>query len=400
MVDREEPAEQLDVDGSLARAEVRVVAAEDPAAAAEELATAIDGELVTSLTGAEMAVAARMTTDDDHDRPRLDDEETAELRRLAAALGRAERIRSRTRTGVTESIARKVTGSTGVELHASALRDAATAVTSLEAELQDLNRELAELDRPVTPTPVAPLPGGVELPDMFDDAAVEAGRRRTIAIAIAAVFGGVALVLAFIGLPVPLAGAVAIAGIATAVLLVRSHDRQAAKHGAVIAETAERLAMLQVLDMSEDDRQRAVHRTELEASIARATERMRSAERAWKSIAGSDADPHDIDALLRARDPQYALAGATQTSPTIRAVDTLHRRAAARWKVAWAALGVDEAPPAAELEARLESLIEQDEQRPLVFVEPAAWVAADRMAELLHLLPRDVAVYIVKRASA
>ena len=74
-------------------------------------------------------------------------------------------------------------------------------------------------------------------------------------------------------------------------------------------------------------------------------------------------------------------------------VDALHRRAAARWRVAWAVLGVDEPPAPDELDARL-SAITQD-ARPLVLVDPVRWLPAERLRELLQRLPADVDVYIV-----
>src|SRR5439155_16138786 len=81
-----------------------------------------------------------------------------------------------------------------------------------------------------------------------------------------------------------------------------------------------------------------------DGAIAQTNERIRSARLHWAALAGANADPRDIDAVLRCRDPQYDVSGGAQTSPTITTADALHRRAAARWRVAWAVLGVDEPP--------------------------------------------------------
>jgi hypothetical protein len=198
------------------------------------------------------------------------------------------------------------------------------------------------------------------------------------------------------GVAAAFAVAVAVAGLAASMWTVRRHHTTSGTHAAHKAETAERLAQLDRLDLTEEERRRLVRRTELDASIVRLQERQRSAQRHWSTVAGPDADPHDIESVLRARDPQYDLAGATATSPTIRAVDTMHRRASARWKVAWAALGADEAPDPAELE---QIVAERNERarRALVLIDPASWSSADRLAELLQQLPPDREVYLVRR---
>ena len=74
-------------------------------------------------------------------------------------------------------------------------------------------------------------------------------------------------------------------------------------------------------------------------------------------------------------------------------VDALHRRAAARWRVAWAVLGVDEPPAPDELDARVHAITH--DARPLVLVDPARWLSAERLRELLQRLPADVDVYVV-----
>src|SRR5204862_1347415 len=98
-------------------------------------------------------------------------------------------------------------------------------------------------------------------------------------------------------------------------------------------------------------------RAHLEAGRESALERLRSARIHWESLVGPDADPHAVDELVRIRDPQFELVGvASRTSPTVRTVSAVHRRALARWRVAWAAVGYDEAPPLEEADTHLDRL--------------------------------------------
>jgi hypothetical protein len=231
---------------------------------------------------------------------------------------------------------------------------------------------------------------------MIDDAAVERERNRIVAVGTLIAFIGFALVLYALSSSVLLSVLVGVVGIAFAVVILRRHRIVTSRHDAELAETSKRLAMLNVLDITAEERRRLVRRTELDASIARTTERLRSARRHWEAVAGAGADPRDIDAVLRSRDPQYDMSGAAQTSPSIRTVDSLLRRSLARWRVAWAAVGVDDPPDPDDLEARLQSITH--DTGPLVLVDPVRWLSAERLGEVLQQLPADVEVYIVKQA--
>jgi hypothetical protein len=165
-------------------------------------------------------------------------------------------------------------------------------------------------------------------------------------------------------------------------------------------------------------------RTDLEARRETAVERLRSARRQWESLVGADADPHDVDELLRVRDPQFELVGAaSKTSPTVRTVSAVHRRAMARWRVAWAAVGYDEAPElddidvhlarlsatkgAAEAKAaseRLQAAHAWTEacaliDRPIVLVEPRSWMPGDELESLVGGLPAGAEVIILATES-
>ena len=63
-------------------------------------------------------------------------------------------------------------------------------------------------------------------------------------------------------------------------------------------------------------------------------------------MAGFDADPEDIDAVIRRRDPQFELtADLVDAAPSARAVAAVHRRVRADWRSLWASLGRSAPPP-------------------------------------------------------
>ncbi len=127
--------------------------------------------------------------------------------------------------------------------------------------------------------------------------------------------------------------------------------------------------------------------------------------------------------MVRAHDPQLAYSDkAAESSPTVRTVAAFHRKAAARWKVLWAAYGRDDAPEPEQLEAVLDELLgaHRDAQsdlarlteaearheaaatarRPLVLVEPSAWWEPGRLDQLLSSVPPEGEVVVVERGDA
>src|SRR5205085_672700 len=95
-------------------------------------------------------------------------------------------------------------------------------------------------------------------------------------------------------------------------------------------------------------------RSQLETIMERSVERVRSARRHWETLTGPDADPYDLEAVLRVHDPQFVITdAATRTSPTVRTVNAVHRKAMARWKIAWAALGHENPPALEDFESQL-----------------------------------------------
>jgi hypothetical protein len=163
-------------------------------------------------------------------------------------------------------------------------------------------------------------------------------------------------------------------------------------------------------------------RSQLEAARDRSVEKVRSAQRHWETLAGADADPHDLEGVLRLHDPQFVITGAaTKTSPTVRTVNAVHRTAMARWKVAWAALGYEQPPALENFDEHITRLsgggtrveVEKVEQRlkaaeawsnagatidrPLILVEPENWLPEDELEAMLRTLPAGAEVVLVTR---
>ena len=164
-------------------------------------------------------------------------------------------------------------------------------------------------------------------------------------------------------------------------------------------------------------------RVALDAARDEAEERVRTTRRRWHQLAGIDADPYDTDAVVRAHDPQLAFdARVADASPTVRTVAAFHRKAQARWRVLWNAIGHDDPPEPDALEAVLDDLLgdhrrrqadlqrlvdaegraaaEVEARKPLVLVEPSAWVSSGRLAQLLSSVPPQGTVVVVERTGA
>jgi hypothetical protein len=165
-------------------------------------------------------------------------------------------------------------------------------------------------------------------------------------------------------------------------------------------------------------------RAHLETIKDRAMEQLRLANRHWESLAGPESDAHDIEGVLRTRDPHYvAIGAAAEVSPTMRTVNAVRDRTAARWQEAWASVGYDDPPPytdRAGIEAELarlttrptaassnahERLAAADAwteagqmiDRTLVLVEPTRWLPPAELAELMGKLPAGAEVIVVLR---
>jgi len=355
----------------------------------------------------------------------------AELRQLADALGRTDRIRMRTEVEFAETLNRRLSASSGMAVHPETIKQAAAAVTAAEGEVNEIDRGITELgERPRPETVELNVPQAV--PQMFDDDILEQQRRsRVFALSVGAIFAGAAIVLLSFGIAIVVPVVVFLLGIIIAgAMMARSYaggardDPGAREASALLAAAtgnAERTSEAGQRDRLAEDEWMA-RRSQLEAARDRSVEKVRSAQRHWETLAGADADPHDLEGVLRLHDPQFVITGAaTKTSPTVRTVNAVHRTAMARWKVAWAALGYDQPPALENFDEHITRLsgagareeAEKVEQRlkaaeawsnagatidrPLILVEPENWLPEDELEAMLRTLPAGAEVVLVSR---
>lgn len=425
---------------------LRVVVDPDPAIAGARLAEELDGELIFEIDAARRAFAARTGRTDtllasagEFDRllaeadeleglgggPAVDEAALAELRELADAISRTDRIRTRTEVEFTESLNRKLSASSGMAVHPETIKQAALGLTAAEGEVSDIDRAIDQLgDRP--------RPEQVQLDEpvveMFDDDGLEQQRRaRVFALSVGTIFAGVALVLLNFDVPIVIPVVVFLVGVVIAgVMMARSYSIEIVDPGAreasalLAAATGNATRTTEAAARGrEAEEEWLARRSQLEAARERSLEKARSARRHWETLAGPDADPYDLDAVLRVHDPQFVITGAaTQTSPTVRTVNAVHRKAMARWKVAWAALGYESPPEIGDVDEHLARLSSKPPSsqaptpsasrggevdvalpsRPMILVEPENWLPEDELESMLVELPRGSEVILVTRA--
>jgi hypothetical protein len=433
---------------------VRVVVDHDPAVAAARLAEELNGELISDLDTARAAFAARASAgrtdpvvlqDDEFEtliaqadeldalagRPTVNEEALVELRQLASALGLTDRIRVRTEVEFTETLSRRLSASSGMAVHPETIKQAAHALTAAEGEVNEINGAIAELgERPRPEQVLLDVPQAV--PQMFDDESLEQQRRsRVFALSIGTIFAGMALVLLSIGVTVVVPVVVFLLGIIVAgTMMARSYSgeprddpgaREASALLAAATGNAERTSEAGQRDRLAEEEWMA-RRSQLETARDRALEKSRSAMRHWETLAGADADPYDLEGVLRLHDPQFVITGAaTKTSPTVRTVNAVHRKAIARWKVAWAELGYEHPPELDDFDehitrlggAEARSEAEKVDQRlkaaeawanagatidrTMILVEPEGWLPEAELEAMLRTLPAGAEVIIVQR---
>jgi len=428
----EERGHVLDVDSIFG---VRVVRDADPEAHARRLEDELGAEIVRDGEHAQRAFTARAEAgrtqpvvldeaeraelgtraaannenDDDNDDSNagtpVDEATIVELQQLAGELAMTERIRSDTEAGMTESLNRRLSATSAVAIHPSSIRQAAAAVTDTEAEIDRCDEEIAALgERPTADLPRNDNASATEQPSHRDL------RTVPLAIGVALLFAVAAIVLFVAGVFVLVPIAVLAIGVVVAVVLIgRSRGASPPSEAPEPSNAA----------ITEDEW--IARRAQIDAARQGATERLRSARRHWESLVGADADPHQVDDVLRVRDPQLELVGAaSKQSPTVRTVNAVHRRIRARWRVAWAAVGYDDPPElddvATELErlrgsagaaahaarGRLRAADAWTEagaaiDRPIVLVEPSGWLPAETLETMVHSLPAGAEVIVVER---
>jgi hypothetical protein len=98
-------------------------------------------------------------------------------------------------------------------------------------------------------------------------------------------------------------------------------------------------------------------------------ERLRAARRDWGVAAGFEADPEDVDEVIRRRDPQFGLTDdLVSSSPSARAVTSVLRQVRSDWRSLWAALGRTAPPP----DKALVTVLVQDVRNVVTLPEEAA----------------------------
>ncbi len=429
---------------------VRVIVDGNPVNAADQLATTMGGEVIADAGTARTAFAARadaarttpvVLEDDEVDelvsqaseadavdeRMPVSEAAVLELRELADAIGRTDRIRYRTEVEFTETLNRRLSASSGVAVHPETIKQAASAVTVAEGEFNEITAAITQLgDRPRPEEVELETPAEVE--PRFTDHHLETQRRwRAFAFALSIAFVGAGLILSQVFDSVVILIAMTVVGGGLAMwLLVRNrehHDdrdeREASALLAAATGNAERTTEAAARGrMAEEDW--LSRRSQLEAAGERAEEKARSARRHWETLAGADADPYDLESVLQLHDPQFLITGAaTQTSPTVRTVNAVHRKALARWKVAWAALGYDTPPSIDEMDEHLSRVTKTEARdeaeragrrlkdaeawaaagvtidRPMILVEPYEWVEEEELSSMLATLPAGAEVILV-----
>jgi hypothetical protein len=158
----------------------------------------------------------------------------------------------------------------------------------------------------------------------------------------------------------------------------------------------------------------------LSVAVDHAEDILRGALARWEALAGPAAHPDDVETVIQSKDPQFQYASlAAQESATMRTVNAFHRRAMAKWRVAWAMLGYDEpptpdqvgdelAPTSADQLKDAHAIIERAEaaerwaaagaliDQPLVVADVHGWFPTDEVSDLIHSLPAGVHVVVVR----
>jgi hypothetical protein len=363
----------------------------DPESAALDLAGLLDGELLVDPGDLEQALRAR-----EQDRRAIEPATLKQLRSLATELEKAERIRARTEAKVIGVLGDQLSTGTGLAVHPAAIREAGEALVAARAAMEEVERA-EQAAQQAAAAVTAPEAVTREDRPVFDYDPGPARRRGTAAVIAALVIAAVViaggLVPFYVALILPLIA------VAWTLAQVRgAHHEATGSHEAASllsdmgAATDELFGRRQAAPLG---RSRA-----LEVQRDAAIERLRVAEHQWSDLAGPGADPDDVEAVLRRRDPQLHRAEVwAAESAAVRTAAAVHRKARARWRVAWAA--IDQEPPAsADAGGVIDALAAEGDvptdRRPLIITGAAAAACSEgRAAERLRWLTRTVAVVMV-----
>ena len=360
-MDDHEPA-AVDKPSAAAHAGIEVVIVTDPEAAAPAIALDRGAELVADTEAAAAAVTARRTAP----RAPIDDERIDELRRLAGALSQAQRIRTHTEVGFRDVMVQRMARSSGIAVHPTSIRDAAETIQQAERDLVAADAAIEAhiaSTMPTRSTATSRIDGPLEHdehPPMFDEPTLEARRASFAGVGLVVSSVGIGLILAALGVAIPVAVGIALVGVVVSIVLATRLSRSLRAHSTSTPLDDEPLSDLLPdvdLDLGAAPEGTPPTPPALQLDHNRAEARLRSATRHWETLVGPSADPHDLEAVVRAHDPQVDLLAAGAISPTVRTVSAVYRRAAARWRAAWAALGYPEAPAVDRVDQEIDRLV-------------------------------------------
>jgi hypothetical protein len=351
------------------------VTAKDPSEKAVQLAGDLGGELVTS-DQIEATIARRRAREPSPVRQLLERRAAAgsadrvrlvgdidALGALARGLVRADRIVAGTDANMVDAVGQRVSGG-GISVHPDSIRSAASELVEARAAVAASSEQLSELkdaamDSMIESGAEERAAAVVEKPEVRSTGTLgRSGKRRIAGVVLMSV--GVAVVLG--GLLFAVAGPFAVVVLVLPIVAIwwairtaradisdlDGKDAASDNLAQISARTDEVFGAGRVEEVASSGIPASVgaQLQSAESQLELAQERLRSATSNWSELAGGDADPADVDRVLRERDPQYfaAVDMVSQTSQA-RAARAHLRRVRARWNVAWGVLG--EEPPIA-----------------------------------------------------
>jgi hypothetical protein len=366
---------------------LHVLRAAAPVTRATTLAAAMRADLCATEEQAEAALADRSAL------PEVDLNALTTLQVLARRVARAERIAARTNERAVVDVGDRLAGAgAGLAIHPQTVRERASALIAARTQLAEAERALA--DHEVSTATLEGVPADEVEPraDGLDGAQQGAPRhgptrrpqtsaavRRSRALGVlVGSFGAALLLLGFDALPLWAALLVPLAASLWALRYLRPRaDDDAGDREEASSLLAEVSASTEELFGARRASQDAAARLVLfGADRDRAEEELRLAERAWQDLAGADADPEDVESVVRRFDPQHAEATSLASETTgVRAAEAVVEQFRQRWAAVWDDLG-QPAPDPASGEAAVDELTARV-RRPIVLVGPAVHLGAD-----------------------
>ncbi|HUW01574.1 MAG TPA: hypothetical protein VMW08_04400 [Acidimicrobiales bacterium] len=301
-----------------------------------------------------------------------------QLRAIASGLVKADRILSGTEANMVEVVGQHVTGG-GISVHPDSIRGAAAEVSEARKAVAGLHLELDKLNEQMMDSLISvgaeerasALEPEVEVEDDRVTGKMARATKRRIAGVLLMAFG-IAIVLGAV-LATTVSGPVAVVVLVlpivacwwafrTARFDISDLDDKDTASDNLAQISARTDAVFGGSPVENENGSGGIPAStgaqlqQVESQLALARERERSASANWTELAGGEADPADVERVLRERDPQYfgAIDLVSQTSQA-RAAAAHLRRVKARWNVAWAVLG-DEPPTAADAEKAVREL--------------------------------------------